>query len=133
MFSPIAVGLLGKFIWWGVFYVICVDVEPEARVKCEVGRPITGLNPQWAPILAHWPFQGGTPVFSFLPYFAVCDRLLCFCIELLVFLCLTGWYLYLLYFLSYDILHSLRAHYANPRMGSDAYWRFSDYPLAYTT
>jgi len=49
VFSPIAVGLLGKFIWWGVFYVICVDVEPEARVKCEVGRPITGLNPQWAP------------------------------------------------------------------------------------
>ena len=32
--------------------------------KCEVGRPQTGLNPQWC-FYHHWPYQGGTLIFTF--------------------------------------------------------------------
>ena len=52
-FSSIVVLMLDLFFGWA-FYMLLVwwVLGTDAKVKSEVGRPQTGLNPQWALLLA---------------------------------------------------------------------------------
>ena len=62
----------------GILFIYTVRLFGWLWDKREVGAPLTGLNPQWC--FCHWPFQGGTPIFT--QYLCTCLMCCALCPDL---------------------------------------------------